>query len=277
MSEKSGAPTPSLIKFFGLTYATTWVLWGLAALAPTGSLRFSLFLPGTFAPAFVAIWLTSRTGGPAGTRALVERVFKWQVPVRWYLFAVLYFATIKLVAAVVHRLGTGVWPEVEQGNWLLFLAAIIASTPFQAGEEIGWRGYALPRLTERFGLGGAALLLGVVWATWHLPLFFIPATDNTGMSFPVYLITVTGSSVALAWLYARTGGSLLLVMLMHAAANNTPHFISQEESSGVLAFDRSLVGLLMVVGLWIGAGWLLVRMKRESTSFRTREVAEPAL
>jgi membrane protease YdiL (CAAX protease family) len=88
--------------------------------------------------------------------------------------------------------------------------AIVFSTPLQAGEEIGWRGFALPHLSRRLGLASASIVLGVIWASWHLPFFFIPGTDKSGQSFAVYLVTVTAVSVAMAWLFWRTNGSLLL-------------------------------------------------------------------
>src|SRR4029078_1803740 len=95
----------------------------------------------------------------------------------------------------------------------------------QAGEEIGWRGYALSPLSVRLGLSGASVLLGLIWAFWHLPFFFIPGTDKSGQSFPMYLLSVTALSVAMAWLYWQTGRSLLLTMLMHAAVNNTKDIV----------------------------------------------------
>jgi len=98
----------------------------------------------------------------------------------------------------------------------------VLSTPVQAGEEVGWRGYALPRLAERLGLPWASVALGVIWACWHLRLFFLfDGADTFGQSFPVYLLSVTALSVAMAWLYWRTGASLLATMLLHAAVNNT--------------------------------------------------------
>ena len=191
-----------------------------------------------------------------GGRSLIDRVFIWDVKARWYVFALFYMAAVKLAAAVVQRFATGTWPAIEAGPWFVFVGATLVSTPFQAGEEIGWRGFALPRLTERFGLAGASLLLGVISAAWHLPLFFIAGTDTTGQSFPLFLLSVTAVSVALAWLYARTGGSLLLVMLMHAAVNNTPHFIPLPVSGNVWALHASLAQWLSALFLWIGAGLL---------------------
>jgi membrane protease YdiL (CAAX protease family) len=134
----------------------------------------------------------------------------------------------------------------------------------QAGEEIGWRGFALPRLAERVGLGGGSVLLGVLWAGWHLPLFFVPEADTFGQSFPLYLLQVTALSVAMAWLYAHTRGSLLPVMLMHAAVNNTKDIVPSAEINAThpWALSHSLVAWLTVALLWLGAGYFLVRMRK---------------
>ena len=103
----------------------------------------------------------------------------------------------------------------------MIAVAIVIGTPLQAGEEIGWRGYALPRLADRFGLARASLMLGLLWACWHLPLFLLPGHPNYGQSFPTFLLGGVGLSVAIAWLYANSKGSVLLPMLMHSAVNQT--------------------------------------------------------
>jgi membrane protease YdiL (CAAX protease family) len=121
----------------------------------------------------------------------------------------------------------------------------------------------LPRLSARFGLGAASVIVGILWASWHLPLFFNPAGGDTyGQSFPLYLLQVTAVSVAMAWLYWRTGGSLLLVMLFHAAINNTKDIVPSAVpgATDALSFTASLVGWLTVALLWICAAYFLVRM-----------------
>jgi membrane protease YdiL (CAAX protease family) len=142
--------------------------------------------------------------------------------------------------------------------------AMVFSTWVQAGEEIGWRGYALPRLAVRVGLAPASVLLGVLWAGWHLPLFFVPAADTLGQSFPLYLLQVTGLSVAAAWLYWRTGGSLLLVMLLHAAVNNTKDVVPSAVpgATNPFALSTSLVAWITATLLWIAAAHFLWRMRR---------------
>ena len=267
MSERPGR---SVLAFFALTFLVTWTCFITVALrggfpagaGPRHGLHLIVLL-GTFAPSLVALALTARAAGSAGVRALLGRLIAWQVKGRWYVFAAGYWVGIKLAVALVHRLVVGAWPRFSDEAWIVMAAATVFSTMIggQAGEEIGWRGYALPRLAARWGLGGASILLGVIWATWHLPLFFVPGADTYGQSFPMYLLQVIALSVAIAWLYWRTR-SLLLTMLMHAAINNTNIVPAGALVPGnPLAMSRSLVAWLTLALLWAPAGYLLVRMR----------------
>ncbi len=247
-----------------------------AGVIPSQSpLRQPVLLLGVFAPSLVALSMTARAEGAAGVRALLRRVGQWQVAARWYLFAVTYLAAIKLVAALVHRLAMGRWPRFGDVPWYLIIGAIVISTPVQAGEEIGWRGYALPRLTERFGLGLASILLGLIWAFWHLPQFFIPEADTYGQSFIVYVLQVTPLSVAFAWLYARSHGSLLLPMLMHASVNNSKDIVPSATpgATNTFALSASPVAWLTVALLWACAAYLLVQM-RKAAAWRVTSAVE---
>jgi membrane protease YdiL (CAAX protease family) len=262
----------SLLKFFSLTYIVSWILWIAAAAIlrgaaqrPSGFLAIGgfLYLLGVFSPALVGLALTARADGRAGMLALLRRTVKWSVGARWYVFAVVYMAAIKLTVALLLRIATGAWPAFGQESVYLMAIAIPFSTPVQAGEEIGWRGYALPRLSARLGLPGASVVLGVIWACWHLPFFFISGVDKSGQSFPLYLLSVTAISVAMAWLYWRTNGSLLLTMLMHAAINSTKDIVPSAVSAATNAFSlsSSRVAWLSVAILWICAASFLVRMR----------------
>ena len=267
-------PWGPLVRFFVLTYALMWACFitvaaaGIPVYAPLGGV---LVLLGTFAPSLVALWLTARTEGDGGVRALLGGVLRWRVATRWYVFALAYIPAIKLTVALVHRLATGAWPRFGDEPWYAILAAISFSTPFQAGEEIGWRGYALPRLAARFGLGRASILLGLIWACWHLPQFFIPEADTYGQSFLVYVLQVTALSVAMAWLYARTNGSLLLVMLLHAAVNNAKDIVPSAllGATNTFGVSASLVAWLTVALLWMCAAYFLATMRRQAETSRT--------
>jgi len=267
-----------LVKFFVLTYAVMWscfipVAAGIPAYAPLGAV---LLLLGTFAPSLAAVWLTARAEGDSGLRALLGGVLRWRVAAGWYLFALAYIPAIKLTVALVHRLATGAWPRFGDEPWYGILAAIAFSTPFQAGEEIGWRGYALPRLATRFGLARASVLLGFIWAAWHLPQFFIPEVDTYGQSFFVYALQVTALSVAIAWLYARTNGSLLLVMLLHSAVNNSKDIVPSAlpGANSTFGLSASLVAWLTVTLLWMCAAYFLATMRRQAETSRSTVMQE---
>ena len=260
--------TRSLVGFFGVTFALAWIAWlASARLGLLGGGFFAtgglLFLLGVFAPGLVALGLTWHDEGRPGVVALLARVGRWAVEPRWYVIALGYMAAIKLVAAVIARVITGTWPDFGETPWPSMIGGIVLSTWVQAGEEVGWRGYALPRLWQHLGLGGAGIVLGVIWAIWHLPLFFIPGTGSDTQSFPIYLIIVTNISVALAWVYWKTEGSLLLVMLMHASVNNTAGIVpaSLPYPVGPLSLEGSIVAWSTVGVSSLVSVLLLVRMR----------------
>src|SRR5207302_1824266 len=149
-----------LVEFFLLTYIVSWFFWVVAATISGGTasppsglavLSGPLFLIGAVAPSLVALVLAARADGRAGALALLRRIIEFPKSARWYIFAVTYFVAIKLVVALVHRVATGAWPPFSQTPWFSMLVAIVFSTPVQAGEEIGWRGYALPSLAKQLG------------------------------------------------------------------------------------------------------------------------------
>jgi membrane protease YdiL (CAAX protease family) len=266
----------SLLAFFALTFLVAEACFITAAylsrdFPPGTGAGFglsALVLMGTFAPAVAALTLTARTSGAAGVGALLTRLVQWQVSGRWYVFAFGYMAAIKLVAALVHRLMTGVWPAFGTNPWYLMVAATVLSTVVggQAGEELGWRGYALPRMAERMGPAAASVVLGMIWAVWHLPLFYFRPADTFGQSFLAYALQVIALSVAIAWLYWRTGGSLLLTMLMHAAINNTKDIVPSvpRPPANPLLPDATLMSWLGAAVLWIPALYFLARMPRDT-------------
>ena len=250
--------------FFVAVYTLSWGAWIAANGASADVPRTALVLLGTFAPGIVALCLTGRMLGRRGVIALLRRILIWQVPLRWYLFATGYFVAIKLAVTIAYRAMTGAWPTFGSESWILMVAATLASTLMggQAGEELGWRGYALPRLSVRFGLGAASVIVGLLWACWHLPLFYILGGDTVGQFFPLYVLQVTALSVAMSWLYARTGGSLLLAMLMHAAVNNTKDIVPSAEAHATdpWAMSHSLVAWLTAILLSLCAIYFLRRM-----------------
>jgi membrane protease YdiL (CAAX protease family) len=254
-----------LIAFFLIAYGLMWACFISVAIAvpPASPMGGFLLLLGTYAPTIAALLLTWRDDGAPGVRALVGRIFKGGIAPKYIVIAVSYIAVIKLTAAVIHRAIFGAWPLFGAEPLVLLPFAILLSTPVQAGEEIGWRGYALPRLTERFGLAAASVILGLIWAFWHLPQFFIASADTYHQAFIPWAIQVVGLSVVMAWLYARTRGNLLIVMLMHAAANNTKDIVPSAlaGATNTFALTASPILWLTAILMSIVAASLLTRMR----------------
>ena len=262
----------SLLAFFALTFLVSWTCFiGSAAIRNDASwivtaTAYSIYLIGVFAPALVAIALTYLAEGTPGLRALLRGMFRGPSDARWWVFAFSFVAVIRLTAAVVHRLAAGAWPEFGREIWLVMLPATLLSTPVQSGEEVGWRGYALPGLSDRLGLAPASLVLGAIWACWHLPFFFIDGVDKTGQSFPLYFLGVVALSVTLAWLYWRSGGSLLLTMVMHAAANNTKDIvpIATPGATDPWTLHALPIAWMVIALYWLAAIYFLFKMRGQA-------------
>lgn len=257
-----------MFQFFLITYFVSWGCWFSAvvirqsARSNSTSVDGVLLLIGTVAPAAVALALTAFYDGGARLRAMLSHLLQGNVGFRWYLFAVLYMPVVKAAVAATYKLTTGKWPAIGHEGPLVIASAIVLSMPVQAGEEIGWRGFALPRIAARWGLRSASVVVGILWGVWHLPLFFLPGADKYGQSFALYVTGVVAFSIAIAWLYGHTRGSLFMTMLMHSAFNQTIGIVSDVLPAGKKAFamGASLTFVLTVAWMWVLAGYFLKTM-----------------
>jgi membrane protease YdiL (CAAX protease family) len=253
-----------VLVFLVCTYAFTWSCL-LAAKPMASGPRTGTILVAALGPSLVAVLLTGRAGGRAGVRALLGHLLIWRVGLRWYAFALGYLATVKLIVAVVFRAAHDSWPRFGPHSvvTIAVLIVVVGVIGGPLGEEVGWRGYVLLRLSRRFGLAPASLLLGLAWSCWHLPLFVLSVGgDQYGQSFPTYLLQVTALSVALAWLTGNTSGSLFLAVLMHSAINQTKDIVPSAVTGAhhVWAPSSSSVAWLTVAVLWVAAAYFLSRM-----------------
>ncbi len=115
------------------------------------------------------------------------------------------------------------------------------------GEEIGWRGFAMPRLVARLGWVGGTLVLGVLWASWHLPMFLVPGSSQHGTSFSGYLVVVVSWTFLMAFLWSRTR-SLLAPMIFHGALNLWAFTTSQpDEAQPITRIVYAIVAVTIAV------------------------------
>ena len=211
-----------LLLFFVIAFGFTWFFHVLLLRrylpfnSQKGQLIYILGLPGPLVAALILASLTSLQGG---LRGLMNGILHWRVGLIWWAMALLSALVIDLLATAISVLRSGNRPEkifhppANGWRWLL-----IGQIYVVLAEEVGWRGFALPQLIERFGSLGATLLLGMLWSLWHLPMFSIPDSNQKG-SFWKFTIGVVARSVLMTAIYTGSGGSILLCMLFHAAAN----------------------------------------------------------
>jgi uncharacterized protein len=153
------------------------------------------------------------------SEGLLGRLVMWRVGFRWYLVVLILPLLVPLALGLSILLG-GPAPTADSSIIAVIGMFVFSIFPGSAlGEEVGWRGFALPHLQDGRSALTAALILGPVWGLWHLPLWLTGSGSNPLILFPAFVISAIGLSVLLAWIYNSTGGSLLLVVLLHATAN----------------------------------------------------------
>ncbi|HLE73143.1 MAG TPA: type II CAAX endopeptidase family protein [Anaerolineales bacterium] len=222
------AAAKSQFLFLIVTFAFSWLLLGLAALSANGALPLSLpssviITIATLGPALGAVSAAAYESGRSGVRSLLGQARRWRMHIRWYLIVLLGPALIMLAGFLIWRtLGGPRPPAPPLSTWLSLPVLILVLLLPALFEETGWRGFALPRLQSRVGWLPASLIIGVVWALWHAPIWFIPDAGFGTLPFPIFALFTLALSVLFTWIYNGASGSVLLPALAHAAINAYP-------------------------------------------------------
>jgi uncharacterized protein len=211
-----------VVSFFVLTYAVSWSLSVPLVVVGgnlPGPLVLALVLLGSQVPSAVGILFVALLHGRSGVRTLFRRLVHARIGLRWYL-AVLVLAMLPALAVGVSILMGGDTPVVKDTIiGILFLFAFHIFPGTAVGEELGWRGFALPHMQSRLSALTASLVIGIVWGCWHLPLWVTGSASHPISLFGPFVVSVIAVSVLCTWLYNNTGGSLFIVVLFHAAIN----------------------------------------------------------
>jgi membrane protease YdiL (CAAX protease family) len=215
-----------LIVFFCLTFAITWGIGLMALLFPV-QLReifgdFSegnpLFFLAVFSPTLSACLLTALIEGRNGLKKLVSSLGRWRFHISYYVFILLGIPALGYLAVLLGGGGN----ELDLGKWYLFLPLLfcqVFTDPGPLGEELGWRGFALPRLLRLHPPIKTSLILGVIWGLWHLPAFYVSGLPQEGASFLFFFLGAIVLSFLSTYLYIRTRGSVLITALLHLTTN----------------------------------------------------------
>ena len=224
---KSTKPVREAIIFLGLTLILSWfVFWGPLAFFKIPTISFVsdikgpvwailLYMIGGFVPSLLGIFLTWKKEGLPGLHSIGRRIIQLNLGWRWYASAFVIVILGTAGQLTINRLLGNTF------NGSLFLTQLPSFLPLliigPLSEEIGWRGYALERLQTRWNALTSSLIVGLVWALWHLPLFMMVGTSQheLGIPFFSFLLKMTASSILYTWLYNNTKQSLWSAILLH--------------------------------------------------------------
>ena len=259
--------------FFGLAWFISWALWLPLVLNALGH-RIALVVPhhhflGALGPLVAACIVTAVTDGRRGVGELFARFAIRRRDLGWLLIALLGPVMLFAIAALAIRLVNGAtldlrqFGRVDEFPQLGVVGVLLCYTlTFGLGEEIGWRGFALPRLQGRHGALTASLILSVGWAIWHLPAFWYRPgyVSMTAPGIAGWFFSLVTGAILLTWLFNSSRGSLLVVSLFHAAVDLV---FTTKIAAGPIV---STMGALIVV--WAIAIIVLARPANLSRSAR---------
>ena len=242
-----------VLLFFLAAYGFSWLIWLPLVADTAGWIRvpwshFHMQQIGAFGPSLMAVLIAGQ-----GRKGLLKSAIHWRVHPGLYLVALVGPAAYMVAGRSLHSLMGGALapnPAVSTGVIITtFIFQLLYGGPL--AEELGWRGYALPRMQARMGFWGASCTLGAVWALWHLPLFFVRGSAQYGTSFIGFLLTGVGLSVLIGWVFNAARGSVLLTLLTHAGVNTAASFIliapAGGQNNGPFFWTLALVGVTILV------------------------------
>lgn len=244
----------SLIAGIALMFLITWPL----ALASAGLLPFKVpyFISITLGLGITlgALIMTGITLGKEAVITLLKRYLIWRVSWKWYLVAFFLYPAIFTFTVLLNAAWTqtpidfsGVFAHKIFGataNLPAFFLPFFIYDFLTNGEEMGWRGYVLPRLQAKHSAATSSLILGVIWAFWHFPRYLAPG--NTA-SFALLMVKVLADALIYTWLYNNTKGSLLLTTILHAASNTAAVFLPMANTLSGEHMDVYIMAIVFLI------------------------------
>ena len=263
-----------MIAFVILSYALTWALtipfvycWRVV-LEREFAPWLLVFFPAPFGPTFAALIMAWRLEGREGLRRLLGRLKIWRVGAGPWLVAIFLFSLIVAVAVAASGAGPTVFAGFSSSGFAMIPVLWLLALPFgPLPEELGWRGWLLPRLQSIMSPLAASLVVGVVWTFWHTPMFWFPGAaipsslELSATAVLLYLAQIVAEAILFTVLFNRSNGSVLLAIVFHTAFNTAESTLYRLFESPTEAQDPAIyywtVGvtwLAAVVALSLPAG-----------------------
>lgn len=259
------SPNGAVLAFFGLTFAVSWVAGIVVAAVLQAALPDSLdrlsLLVAKFGPSIAGVVMAYVVSGRPGLLSLLRATGRLRAHVGWYALVLLGPAVMWAVALFAYDVTGGAvdWTFVDAigaGD----IALALATFTFLGGglgEELGWRGFALPMLQRRMGALAASAVIGSVWAIWHYPALLLDPEQGAILPFTSFVLAAT---VLLTWMFNTTRGNVLLAVLFHAAFNATESLVE-----GAVAKRDESQAELWLIGLYALAALVIIVVYPVST------------
>ena len=216
-----------VIIYLSITFILTWILW-ITAFTINNKNTSLLRIIGSFMPSVVTVFLCAYDMKKDGLKALINKLFLFKVSPIYYIFIFTFSAASIYIPYLlcnllgfnykfhINSIASGFKINSPLQLLLFFFAILIFGGPL--GEEIGWRGYVLPKLEERFSPITSSIIVGIIWTCWHLPMFYFNIAGYN-ISFVSYFVETIYLSFIFTFLYNKTKGSLFTVILFHTVDN----------------------------------------------------------
>jgi membrane protease YdiL (CAAX protease family) len=254
---------PLQVPVFLLLTLFAWIIWipqaayRLGYIEGAASLRSPINALTVWAPGFAAIILSALFSGWSGVGRLLRPLGRWRVNPLWYIMALCFEPARWLISFGIDRL---LGRSYELGSMPLqvilgaapgymMVVAVVFTLPNAIGEEIGWRGFALPRLQARYGALWASLILGIFWGIWHIPSWIGQGLDTSFSAMAVRVAGLVATAFVFTWIYNKTGGSLLLAVLFHVSIASKNYLFPS------LRTQTDEVVLWVFVAVVVAASW----------------------
>lgn len=221
-----------------------------------------LIVAASFSPLIGALTLILYRSGLPGVRSFLRNGLTLGGSLRWYALALLLFPLLYIGAAAIYGLISGAIPETEQIEWILLLDIFTVGLIFYLNEEYGWRGYLQRTLQPNLSVSNASVIVGVIWALWHAPLFLNSEAIQSDLNFGWYAALLIGVSVIFGWVYIETNESIVVVTLMHATFNASIGLLSFYFIS--MSIDTTPYLIISTVVTWLVVSMIIGSTKRSA-------------
>ncbi|MFI7643080.1 CPBP family intramembrane glutamic endopeptidase [Nonomuraea sp. NPDC049400] len=264
-AETYDEPPHALWMFFALAFAFSWLFYlpivlsddglGLLPIGPDSWVLDVCVIAGSFGPLAAALVTLRVTSGRGAGWNMLRGLRFWRVPLRWYLVVIGGVIAVPVAAAfAVPGTADHFTFSADLVPSLIIMFLTVQLVIGALGEEPGWRGYALPRLQHRYGAFPAAVILGLMWGGWHLPLFVSsawagPKGGGDLGTIAQFLLLTTVLTIFMTWVFNSTGGSLLIMVLLHDAFNTGMNAVSELFNGSAMAREQSLLPSMIGFGI----------------------------